>query len=155
MGSVNKVILIGNLGADPEIKYTPSSQAVCNFSIATTEAWKDKDGAKQEKTEWHRIVVWRELAENCSKYLSKGRSVYVEGKLQTRSYEKDGIKRYTTEVVAHSVVFLGVGKGEREQGDDSSEPSHARRAAPIDHGGQQRGPVTPPEDDDIPFAWLE
>lgn len=148
MGSINKVILIGNLGADPELKYTPSSRAVCNLRIATTEVFKDKSGQKQEKTEWHRITVWGDLAENCHKYLAKGRSIYVEGKLQTRSYEKDGQKHYATDVEAHHVVFLGGGNGERSEGGGRQ-----------DGGGQQRGSVTPPEggpgDDDIPFIRLE
>lgn len=151
MGSLNRVTIIGNLGADPELKYTPASAAVCNFSVATTETWKDKGGEKQEKTEWHRIVVWRDLAENCAKYLSKGRAVCVEGKLQTRTYEKDGIKRYTTEIVAHNVVFLGGGKREDEAGGDENQreaPSSSRERGPsgrTDHG-------TPPgSDDDIPF----
>jgi len=115
MGSVNKVILVGNLGADPELKYTPSSRPLCNLRIATTEVYKDKSGVKQEKTEWHRVTVWGDTAENCNKYLSKGRSVYIEGRLQTRSYDKDGQKHYATDVVADRVVFLG-GGGERGGG---------------------------------------
>src|SRR5262249_7073344 len=111
MGSVNKVILIGNLGADPELKYTPSSRPLCNLRIATTEVFKDKAGQRQERTEWHRVTVWGDQAENCSKYLSKGRSVYIEGKLQTRSYDKDGQKHYATDVVADRVVFLAGGGG--------------------------------------------
>jgi single-strand DNA-binding protein len=111
MGSVNKVILIGNLGADPELKYTPSSRALCNLRIATTEVFKDKGGQRQEKTEWHRVTVWGDQAENCSKYLSKGRSVYIEGRLQTRTYDKDGQKHYATDIVADRVVFLGSGGG--------------------------------------------
>src|ERR1700750_1664729 len=111
MGSVNKVILIGNLGADPELKYTPSNRPLCNLRIATTEVFKDKSGQRQEKTEWHRVTVWGETAENCNKYLAKGRSVYIEGRLQTRSYDKDGQKHYATDVVADKVVFLGSGGG--------------------------------------------
>src|SRR3954454_17572408 len=111
MGSVNKVILIGNLGADPELKYTPSQRPLCNLRIATTEVYKDKAGQRQEKTEWHRVTVWGDQAENCSKYLSKGRSVYIEGKLQTRTYDKEGQKHYATDVVADRVVFLGGGGG--------------------------------------------
>ena len=111
MGSVNKVILIGNLGADPELKYTPSSRALCNLRIATTDVFKDKGGQRQERTEWHRVTVWGDQAENCSKYLSKGRSVYIEGRLQTRSYDKEGQKHYATDVVADRVVFLGSGGG--------------------------------------------
>lgn len=148
MGSLNKVLLIGNLGADPELKYTPSSRAVCNFSIATTEVFKDKAGVKQERTEWHRITVWGDQGENCSKYLVKGRSVYVEGKLQTRTWDKDGQKHYATDVVADRVVFLGGSNGARG-GEENS--------APRDSGGQQRGAVVPPagSDDDIPFLHLE
>ena len=117
MGSVNKVILIGNLGADPELKYTPSNRPVCHLNLATNEVWKDKNGQKQERVEWHRVNVWGEQAENCQKYLAKGRSVYVEGKLQTRSWDdKEGKKRYTTEVVADRVVFLGGGAGPGAEG---------------------------------------
>ncbi len=106
--SVNKVILLGRLGQDPELKYTPGGAAVCNFSMATTEAWTDKQGAKQEKTEWHRIVVWGKLAELCNQYLAKGRQAFVEGRLQTRSWDdKDGSKRYTTEILANTVQFIG------------------------------------------------
>jgi len=111
MGSVNKVILVGNLGADPELKYTPSQRPLCNLRIATTEVFKDKGGQRQEKTEWHRVTVWGDTAENCNKYLAKGRSVYIEGRLQTRSYDKDGQKHYATDVVADKVVFLGSGGG--------------------------------------------
>jgi single-strand DNA-binding protein len=106
--SVNKVLLIGRLGNNPEIRYTNGGTAVANFNIATSENWNDKNGQKQERTEWHRIVVWGKLAELCEKYLAKGRQCYVEGRLQTRSWDdKDGNKRYTTEVVASSIQFLG------------------------------------------------
>ncbi len=106
--SVNKVILLGRLGQDPELKYTPGGAAVCNFSMATTEAWTDKQGQKQEKTEWHRIVVWGKLAELCNQYLAKGRQAFVEGRLQTRSWDdKEGQKRYTTEIMANTVQFIG------------------------------------------------
>ena len=110
--SVNKVILVGRLGQNPEVKVTPGGQSVSNFSIATNEAWTDKSGQKQERTEWHRIVVWGKTAEICGKYLAKGRQVYIEGKLQTRSFQdKEGHTRYTTEVQAQHVQFLGDGKG--------------------------------------------
>lgn len=106
--SVNKVILLGRLGQEPELKYTPGGAAVCNFSLATTEAWTDKSGQKQEKTEWHRVVVWGKLAELCNQYLSKGRQAFVEGRMQTRSWDdKDGNKRYTTEIMASTVQFIG------------------------------------------------
>jgi single-strand DNA-binding protein len=155
MGSVNKVILVGNLGADPELKYTPSSRPLCNLRIATTEVYKDKSGQRQEKTEWHRVTVWGDTAENCNKYLSKGRSVYVEGRLQTRSYDKDGQKHYATDVVADRVVFLGGGGGKegggegRRQGGGSGGQGggSSRDSGPPDDadGG------LPPSDDDIPF----
>jgi len=112
--SVNKVILVGNLGKDPELRYTPSGAAVANFSMATTENYKDRDGNRQTKTEWHNIVVWRQLAEICGKYLHKGKQVYIEGKLQTRKWQdRDGNDRYTTEIVADQMQMLG------RAGDDS------------------------------------
>ncbi len=107
MASVNKVILVGNLGRDPEVRFMPNGEAVCNFSIATTENWKDKSGVKQEKTEWHNIVMYRKLAEIAGEYLKKGRPVYIEGRLQTRKWEKDGVTRYTTEIVGDNMQMLG------------------------------------------------
>ena len=106
MGSVNRVTLVGRLGADPELKYSGAGKAICNLRIATSETWKDKTGTKQEKTEWHRCTLFGDQAENASKYLAKGREVYVEGRLETTSYEKDGIKRFSTSVIADRVVFL-------------------------------------------------
>lgn len=109
-GSVNKVIVLGNLGANPELKYLPSGQAVCEMRIATTETYRDRNEQPQERTEWHRVVVWGKTAENCAKFLQKGRQVYVEGRLQTRSWDdKEGKKQYMTETVANHVVFLGGG----------------------------------------------
>lgn len=120
--SVNKVILIGRLGQNPEVRYTPSGAAVANFSIATSESWMDKSGQKQERTEWHRIVVWGKTAENCNQYLSKGRQVYIEGRLQTRQWQdKEGQTKYTTEVQAQTVQFLG--SGERSPGARESDPA--------------------------------
>ncbi len=108
MAGINKVILIGRLGNDPELRYTADGTAVINFRIATSDEWTDKaTNEKRERTEWHRIVAWRKLGEICGKYLSKGRQVYIEGKLQTRSWEKDGIIRFSTEIVASDVQFLG------------------------------------------------
>ena len=105
---VNKVILIGNLGSDPELRYTPSGVPVANFRIATNEVWVNQDGERGERTEWHRIVAWRKLAETCGEYLSKGKQVYIEGKIRTRSWEdRDGNKRYTTEIVADNIQMLG------------------------------------------------
>ena len=142
MAGINKVILIGRLGSDPEVRYTPSGVAVANFNIATSEEWKDKDsGEKKERTEWHRIVAWRRLGEICGEYLSKGKQVYVEGRLQTRDWEdRDGNKRYTTEIVATDVQFLGTR--------DSSESARPRSTSPSDFQG---GPAQGPGDDDIPF----
>jgi single-strand DNA-binding protein len=142
MAGINKVILIGRLGSDPEVRYTPSGVAVANFNIATSEEWKDKDsGEKRERTEWHRIVVWRRLGEICGEYLSKGRQVYVEGRLQTRDWEdRDGNKRYTTEIVANDVQFLG-----------SRDSFDSGRPRSTGSGDFQGGPSQGPADDDIPF----
>jgi single-strand DNA-binding protein len=139
VSGVNKVILIGNLGSDPELKHISNGNAVCNFSVATSEKWKDKSGALQEKVEWHRIQCWEKTAENVAKYLTKGSSVYIEGSIHTREYEKDGIRRWATDIKAHSVVFLG-GKrdGAAPKADDWSKPADPERPAP-------------PAGDDIPF----
>lgn len=107
MAGVNKVIIIGRLGMDPEVKAVGQASTVCRLNIATSESWLGKDGQKQERTEWHRVNVWGKLAEICGKYLAKGRQVYIEGKLQTNSYEKNGVKMYSTEIVASTVQFLG------------------------------------------------
>nr|MBP9674873.1 single-stranded DNA-binding protein [Bacteriovoracaceae bacterium] len=124
--SVNKVIILGRLGQDPELKHTPSGAAVCNFSVATSENWTDKtSGQKQEKTEWHRIVVWGKLAELCNQYLSKGRQVFLEGRLQTRSWDdKDGQKRYTTEINATTIQFIG---GPSQGVENSEAPERENR----------------------------
>ncbi|MGH9393613.1 MAG: single-stranded DNA-binding protein [Terriglobales bacterium] len=159
--SVNKVILLGRLGKDPELKYTPSGQAVTKFSLATSERWKDKtSGEVQERTEWHNIVCWAKLAETASQYLSKGSSVYVEGRLQTRSWDdKENKRHYMTEVVVNELVMTG-GRGE-----GGGKASHAA-AAPGAHvaegghpraerGGEDEARFGPPPveitDDDIPF----
>lgn len=134
MAGVNKVIIVGRLGSDPELKYTANSQAIARFSVATSESWKNKQtGDLQEKTEWHRIVVWGKMAEICGQHLAKGRQVYIEGKLQTRSWEDpSGQKKYSTEIVANTVQFLGAAgekTGGQSQGADNfaqdfgSEPS--------------------------------
>ncbi len=154
MGSVNKVILIGNLGADPELKYTGNSRALCNLRIATTDVFKDKGGQRQERTEWHRVTVWGDQAENCSKYLAKGRSVYVEGRLQTRSWDdKDGNKKYATDVVADRVVFLGGGGGGGEGGRRSAGPMGGGRpdSSPPDEPPADGDGGPSSSDDDIPF----
>ena len=121
MASVNKAILVGNLGRDPELKYLPSGDAVCNFSIATTESWKDKSGEKQEATEWHRISAFGKLAEVCGQYLKKGGAVYIEGSIKTRTYEKDGEKRYATEIRADRMQMLG-GKGGQNEAEEKPAP---------------------------------
>jgi len=139
---MNLVILIGHLGQEPEVKYTQDGTAVANFSIATNEKWKDKQtGEQREKTEWHRIVVWRRLAEICGEYLSKGQLVSITGKLQTRSWEKDGVTRYVTEIVANDMKMLTRGK-EKQQGPPQQGP-------PSQGQGRYTGPA--PDDDDIPF----
>ena len=107
MASVNKVILVGNLGRDPEVRFMSNGEAVCNFSIATTDSWKDKAGVKQARTEWHNITMYRKLAEIAGEYLKKGRPVYIEGRLQTRKWEKDGVTRYSTEIIGNQMQMLG------------------------------------------------
>jgi single-strand DNA-binding protein len=140
--SVNKVILVGNLGKDPDVRYTQTGSAVANFSIATSEQWNDRDGKRQERTEWHNIVVWGKQAESCGQYLSKGRQVYVEGSIRTRSYDdKSGNKRYITEIVAQRIQFLGGGGGTRLPQQTDAAPGDD-----MSMGGSQ-----PPMDDDIPF----
>ena len=120
MASLNKVMIIGNLGKDPEMQYTASGDAVTKFSVAAGETWTDKNGQRQERTEWFNVVAWRKLAETCAQYLAKGRQVYVEGKLQTRTYEQDGQKKYFTEVIADQVRFLGERGEQRDTGGDIS-----------------------------------
>ena len=142
--SLNKVLIIGNLGSDPELKTTSGGQSVATFNIATNRRWTDKAGQNQEQTEWHRIVVWGRQAENCQQYLSKGRQVFIEGRIQTRQWEdKEGQKRYTTEIVAQSVQFLNGGG----RGADTGAGTGASEAPAF--------PDNPPKaavgDDDIPF----
>lgn len=140
MASVNKVILIGNLGKDPEIRYTPSGQAVASFSMATTRKWRDKDGNPQEQTDWHNIVVWGRQAENANQYLKKGNPVYIEGRIQTRSYDdRDGQKRWITEIVTQTMQFLG------KAGEGGGRPSGAPPAP------DEPPPDTTGDDDDLPF----
>jgi len=140
MAGINKVILVGRLGNDPEVRYTSDGTAVANFNIATSDEWKDKDsGEKKERTEWHRIVAWRKLGEICGEYLAKGRQVYVEGKLQTRSWEKDGVTRYTTEVIASDIQFLG---GRNAGNAVKSSGASENRSGP---------PIPDNQNDDIPF----
>lgn len=153
--SVNKVILIGNLGAKPELKYLPSGQAVCEMRIATNESFTDKNQQKQERTEWHRVVVWGKQGENCAQYLDKGRACYVEGRLQTRSWDdkNSGEKRYMTEIVANTVQFLGGrdGGGGGGGGGGYGPPRGGGGGGGSSEGGGGGGEFPPPGDDDIPF----
>ncbi len=142
MGSVNKVILIGNLGRDPELRYTQDKKPVVNFSLATQEVWTGKDGQRSERTEWHSIVVWGKLAEICKDYLTTGRQIYVEGRLATRSYtDKTGQKRYKTEVIASQVVFLGSAQGDLPK----TPPVAEEKLSP------QEDIEMPIEEEDVPF----
>ena len=146
MGSVNKVILVGNLGRDAELRYTPGGAAVATLNLATTEVWNDKGGQRQEKTEWHRIVLWGKQAESLQEYLTKGKQIYVEGRLQTRQWDdKDGNKRYTTEIKADRITLLGGGGG------GGRGASTDRGGAAISHSGGDEPPMEPITDDDIPF----
>lgn len=132
MASLNKTLLIGNLGKDPEVKYMPNGDAVCNFSVATTESWKDKEGNKQEKVEWHSIVVYRKLAEICGQYLKKGSQVYLEGRLQTRKWQdkETGKDRYMTEIVCDEMKMLGSKQHSEGGGQGSDRPSESRQESP-------------------------
>ena len=166
MASINKVILIGNLGRDPEVRYTPNGSAVCNISVATTRNWKDKNsGDKVEETEWHRVVFYDRLAEIAGEYLKKGRPVYVEGRLKTRKWQdKDGVEKYTTEVIAEQMQLLGgreglgggdsggdsgYGRGDEGGGERSARP--AQRPAPRQAPAAKSATGFDDMDDDIPF----
>jgi single-strand DNA-binding protein len=171
MASVNKVILIGNLGRDPEVRYTPSGSAVCNVTLATTRNWKSKEsGEKVEETEWHRVVFYDRLAEIAGEYLKKGRSIYVEGRLKTRKWtDKDGAEKYTTEIIAQEMNMLGSregmgggagGSSEDDGGGYSERSAPAPRAAPASRPAPQAAARPAPQksstgfdnmDDDIPF----
>ena len=157
MASLNKVILIGNLGKDPEMKYTPSGVAVCEFSLATTENWTDRDGNRQEKTEWHNIKIWRKQAEIAAEYLRKGRQVYIEGKIETRSWEYEGQKQYKTEIVVDRFLMLGR-KGEYDDGggsdySDNRSPRSSNKPATKQQNQQQK--QHPPEDQEPPSEGSE
>jgi len=146
--SVNKAILIGNVGKDPEVRYLEGGNAVARFSLATTEYYRNRNGENVSSTEWHNIVAWRQLAELAEKYIKKGRQLYVEGRITTRSWEdKEGNKRYTTEIVANSIQFLGKKPGEEEYQDSSASKPAEEPAAPEDKADEN----SPAEDDDLPF----
>ena len=145
MASVNKAIIVGNLGKDPEVRFTQSGQAMARFSVATTDTWMDRENSRQERTEWHNIVVWGKQAETCGQYLSKGRQVYIEGRIQTRKFEdREGKERYFTEINAQQVTFLGSrdGGGTRSGQSSDDEPSG---------GFDDAGAGSVPPDDDVPF----
>jgi single-strand DNA-binding protein len=142
MSGVNKVILVGNLGADPQIRYTPQGTAVANFSLATTERFTNKNGEKESRTEWHRIVAWGRLAEICNEYLKKGKQVYVEGRIQTRQWDdKDGNKKFTTEIIANNMVMLGRAGDAGDVGPQEF---------PADEESSQE-PAAAKNEDDLPF----
>ncbi|MCB0834949.1 MAG: single-stranded DNA-binding protein [Bacteroidetes bacterium] len=142
-GTLNKVILIGRLGADPELRFTPNGAAVASFNMATNESYKDKEGKPVDQTDWHRIVAWRKLAEICGQYLKKGSLVYIEGKLKTRSYDdKEGVKRYVTEIVADNMQMLDSRKDSSGGGSMPAMSSQGGSSEPVGSGGA---------DDDLPF----
>jgi single-strand DNA-binding protein len=157
MPSVNKVILMGNLGRDPEVRFMPNGDAVCNFSIATTDSWKDKAGERQEKTEWHNIVMYRRLAEIAGEYLKKGRPVYLEGRLQTRKWQtKEGQDRYTTEIIADSMQMLGGRDGAPSQDSQPSSQPEAKdefdqTPSRNNQSGSSNSSSFDEFEDDIPF----
>ena len=151
MASLNKVLLIGNLGADPEIRYMPSGDAIANLRIATTDTWKDKGGEKQERTEWHRVALFGKLAEIAGEYLKKGSAVYIEGRIQTRKWQdKEGQERYTTEIVANEMKMLG---GRATGGTAEMDKGSGRAAAPAGKGKPpaSAGGGFDDMEDDIPF----
>ena len=146
---MNKVILVGNLGRDSELRYTPGGAAVATLNMATTEVWNDKQGQKQEKTEWHRIIVWGKQAESLQEYLTKGKQIYVEGRLQTRQWDdKDGNKRYTTEIKADRITLLGGGGGRSSMDRGGGSTGGGSTGG---GGGAEEPPMQPITDDDIPF----
>jgi single-strand DNA-binding protein len=162
-GGVNKVILIGNLGADPEVKYLPSGVPVANVNLATNDSWTDKNGERQERTEWHRLVVWRKLAEIVGQYLKKGSKIYIEGRLETRQWDdQSGQKRYTTEIVVNELQMLdgrGDGGDNQQEGGPRQSGGYQQQQGDFSEpsgGGDSGGSSGPPggnstEDDDLPF----
>lgn len=145
MSSLNKVMLIGNLGKDAEVRVTPGGQSVADFSIATTARWTSRDGEKKEQTEWHRIVLWGKMADSLQPYLTKGKQVYVEGELRTEKWEKDGVTRYTTKINARQIVLLGGGRGGGSSNRDDDRGGYQDPMSGYGNGGGPGG------DDDIPF----
>jgi single-strand DNA-binding protein len=146
--SLNKVLLIGNLGKDPEMRYTPAGVPVASFSMATSESWRDQDGNTQERTEWHNIVAWRKLAEICAEYLKKGKKVYIEGRIQTRSYDdkNTGQKRYITEIIADNMIMLDGGGASRAAGEGGQTGGRSSDVQSVQESEPGKSP-----DDDLPF----
>ncbi len=143
---VNRAIILGRLGTDPEVKYTQSGMAVTRFNVATNESWLNKEGQREERTEWHRIVVWGKQAENCGQYLAKGRQVYIEGRIQTSNWEdKEGIKRYTTEIIANTIQYID------SRDSSMSKQQEPTAAMPPEEGQAVINEATPSSGDDIPF----
>ncbi len=151
MGSLNRALLIGNLGKDPELRYTPDGLAILKFSIATTEYFNDKSGSKNERTTWHNIVVFGKLGQSIANYLSKGKQVFVEGRINNRSYDdKDGVKKYVTEIVATNIVMLGA-RGASSGGADASEYSNSAEGSNYDANKGGNADTGHQEEDDVPF----
>jgi single-strand DNA-binding protein len=153
--SLNKVLLLGNLGKDPEVRYTSSGKAVATFTIATSQQWRDQDGNDQERTEWHRVVAWGRLGEICGEYLSKGKQVFIEGRIQSREWEdQEGNKRTTVEIIANDMIMLGGGSPSqsRSSGESQKRQAYSQPRGP-ERGGkrEERPQPPPPPEDDIPF----
>ena len=152
MAGVNKAILLGNLGRDPELSHTKKGTPVCRLNLATTRSWFNKDtNAKMEETEWHRISVWGKQAESCNKYLKKGRPIYVEGRIQTSKYEQDGVTKYSTEIIADTIQFLGGGESKGNDGPPSSGGGTSPPSGEKKPGYDPADFAPPPGGDDIPF----
>lgn len=153
--SLNKVLLLGNLGKDPEVRYTSSGRAVATFTLATSQQWRDQDGNDQERTEWHRVVAWGRLGEVCGEYLSKGKQVFIEGRIQSREWEdQEGNKRTTVEIIANDMIMLGGGSPSqsRNAGESQKRQGSTQSRGP-EQGGKREGGRSqpPPPEDDIPF----
>jgi single-strand DNA-binding protein len=153
--SLNKVLLLGNLGKDPEVRYTSSGRAVATFTIATSQQWRDQDGNDQERTEWHRVVAWGRLGEICGEYLSKGKQVFIEGRIQSREWEdQEGNKRTTVEIIANDMIMLGGGSPSqsRNSGESQKRQTYSQPRGPERGGKREEGrSQPPPPEDDIPF----
>jgi single-strand DNA-binding protein len=153
--SLNKVLLLGNLGKDPEVRYTSSGRAVATFTIATSQQWRDQDGNDQERTEWHRVVAWGRLGEICGEYLSKGKQVFIEGRIQSREWEdQEGNKRTTVEIIANDMIMLGGGSPSqsRNSGESQKRQTSSQSRGPDRGGKREEGRFQPPPpEDDIPF----